>query len=111
MPCSPPMMLVSMAGQASFQTARRSGPSTMERSYRPVADEEGMRGAVAELVDFVIFTTSFSKQYRARKQAVAGRINRLLTRAIAVPIFALRLGGHSDLSACMTSTRAARAAG
>src|SRR5947207_997494 len=28
------MMLASIVGQASFQTAARSGPSTMERSYR-----------------------------------------------------------------------------
>src|SRR5687768_1892704 len=34
MPCRPPMMLVSMLGQAIFHTAERSGPSVMERSYR-----------------------------------------------------------------------------
>jgi hypothetical protein len=33
------MMFVSMVGHASFQTAERSGPSTMDRSYRPVADD------------------------------------------------------------------------
>jgi hypothetical protein len=32
MPWSPPMMLVTMVGQASFQTALGMGPSTMERS-------------------------------------------------------------------------------
>jgi hypothetical protein len=32
MPWSPPMTLVIMVGQASFQTAERSGPSTMDRS-------------------------------------------------------------------------------
>jgi hypothetical protein len=35
------MMLVSMAGQASFHTAERSGPSTMDRSYRGVAGARG----------------------------------------------------------------------
>src|ERR1700674_287359 len=30
---SPPMMLVSIVGQASFHTARPSGPSMMDRSY------------------------------------------------------------------------------
>src|SRR5512132_1856817 len=33
MPWRPPMMLVSIVGHASFQTAGASGPSTMERSY------------------------------------------------------------------------------
>src|SRR5262245_13274750 len=33
-PCSPPMMFVSMLGHAIFQTAGRKGPSTIERSYR-----------------------------------------------------------------------------
>jgi hypothetical protein len=31
------MMLVSIVGHASLQTARGRGPSTMERSYRPPA--------------------------------------------------------------------------
>ena len=31
-PCSPPMMFVSIVGHASFQTAGASGPSTIERS-------------------------------------------------------------------------------
>lgn len=34
MPWRPPIMFVSIVGQASFQTAGGSGPSTMERSYR-----------------------------------------------------------------------------
>jgi hypothetical protein len=38
------MMLVSIVGQASFQTVSRNGPSMMERSYRPAA---GARGAGA----------------------------------------------------------------
>jgi hypothetical protein len=33
MPWSPPMMFVSIVGQASFQTALRSGPSMIVRSY------------------------------------------------------------------------------
>jgi hypothetical protein len=32
MPCRPPITLVSIVGQAIFQTAERSGPSTMDRS-------------------------------------------------------------------------------
>jgi hypothetical protein len=32
MPCNPPMMLVSLVGQAIFHPAGRSGPSTIERS-------------------------------------------------------------------------------
>ncbi len=32
MPWSPPMMFVSIVGHAIFQTAGRSGPSTIERS-------------------------------------------------------------------------------
>jgi hypothetical protein len=32
MPCTPPTTFVSMVGHAIFQTAERSGPSTMERS-------------------------------------------------------------------------------
>src|ERR1043166_4582685 len=35
MPWTPPMTLVSIVGQAILHTARTSGPSTMERSYRP----------------------------------------------------------------------------
>ena len=31
-PCSPPMMFVSIVGHASFHTAGGSGPSTIERS-------------------------------------------------------------------------------
>jgi hypothetical protein len=38
-------MFVSMVGHASFQTAERSGPSTMDRSYRRVADEGGIEDA------------------------------------------------------------------
>src|SRR5689334_8938474 len=34
MPCRPPTMFVSIVGQAIFQTAGASGPSTIERSYR-----------------------------------------------------------------------------
>src|ERR1041385_4525703 len=34
-PWPPPMTLVSIVGQAILHTARPSGPSTMERSYRP----------------------------------------------------------------------------
>jgi hypothetical protein len=32
MPCNPPMMFVSIPGQAIFQTAGRSGPSTIDLS-------------------------------------------------------------------------------
>src|SRR6476659_5228493 len=35
----PPMMFVSIEGHAIFQTAKRSGPSTMDRSYRPVTGD------------------------------------------------------------------------
>jgi hypothetical protein len=35
-PWSPPIMFWSMVGQASFHTARRIGPSTMERSKRAI---------------------------------------------------------------------------
>ena len=41
------MMFVSILGQAIFQTAERSGPSTMDRSYRGMAEAEG-RGAADE---------------------------------------------------------------
>src|ERR1044071_4533131 len=34
MPCNPPIAFVSIVGQAIFQTAGCSGPSTMERSNR-----------------------------------------------------------------------------
>ena len=60
MPCSPPMMFVSIVGQAIFQTAERSGPSTMERSYREVAagcpaegseDDSSSARAVASVTD------------------------------------------------------------
>ena len=37
-------MLVSMVGHASFQTTGPSGPSMMDRSYRP-ADRAGAAGA------------------------------------------------------------------
>ena len=33
MPCTPPIMFVSIVGQASFQTVGTSGPSMIERSY------------------------------------------------------------------------------
>src|SRR4051812_26227845 len=33
MPWTPPMMFVSIVGQASFQTAGTIGPSTIDRSY------------------------------------------------------------------------------
>lgn len=42
------MMLVSMVGQAIFHTAERSGPSTMDRSYRPaVGGGGGVSGGAA----------------------------------------------------------------
>src|SRR5256885_3816369 len=39
------MMFVNMVGHASFQTAERSGPSTMDRSYRPVTGGAAMADA------------------------------------------------------------------
>src|SRR5688572_454183 len=50
-PCSPPMMFVSIVGHASFHTAGRSGPSTIDRSYRPAADAGGAVGAGAAVRD------------------------------------------------------------
>ena len=41
MPWSPPMMLVSIVGHASFQTAGPIGPSTRERSYFRVTGAAG----------------------------------------------------------------------
>jgi hypothetical protein len=52
-------MLVSMVGQASFQTAGRNGPSTMDRSYRLVVGGGGISGALAEPVDSALLTTPF----------------------------------------------------
>src|SRR3954471_3162799 len=54
-PCSPPTTLVSIVGQASFQTAGRSGPSTIDRSYflRPgfaSLSADAIDGAVAAAV-------------------------------------------------------------
>src|SRR3982074_2046192 len=57
MPCNPPTIFVSIVGHASFHTAGRSGPSTMERSYgrRPGRasalgpDSTGAAGATASL--------------------------------------------------------------
>jgi hypothetical protein len=40
-PWSPPMMLVSIVGHASFHTALRNGPSMIERSYRATAGAGG----------------------------------------------------------------------
>src|SRR5687767_6507715 len=45
-PCAPPMMLVSIVGHAIFQTARESGPDTIDRSYRPDGGA-GAAGAAA----------------------------------------------------------------
>ena len=45
MPCIPPTTLVSIVGQASFQTAAGRGPSTIERSYRVDGGGGGGGGA------------------------------------------------------------------
>src|SRR5215210_3878791 len=49
-PCSPPMMLVSIVGQAIFHTASRSGPSTIERSNRLAGAATGGAAAAAGCV-------------------------------------------------------------
>src|ERR1700694_5841841 len=54
MPWRPPMMFINIVGQASFQTAERSGPSTMDRSYRLAAGGLGARVALAALAEVEI---------------------------------------------------------
>src|SRR5438067_8258866 len=51
-PWIPPMMLVSIEGHAIFQTAAGSGPSTIDRSYRPIraAGDSGTAGPVVSTV-------------------------------------------------------------
>ena len=48
------MMFINIVGQASFQTAERSGPSTMDRSYRLAAGGLGARVALAALAEVEI---------------------------------------------------------
>src|SRR6266516_245238 len=64
MPWSPPMMLVSIVGHASFHTAGRSGPSIIERSY---FRRSGFPAAVAAGATGVVVTgavTSVNPCYR-----------------------------------------------
>src|SRR5215203_1010342 len=49
-PCSPPMMFVSIVGQASFHTAAPSGPSMIDRSKR-IEGRAALRGSAPAAAD------------------------------------------------------------
>jgi hypothetical protein len=58
-------MFVSIVGQAIFHTARRSGPSTIDRSYLRPVDPGGEAGRSASLagVDLLIASLCLSVSF------------------------------------------------
>ena len=67
------MMLVSIVGHASFQTADGSGPSTIDRSYRGGAD----RGPAAVGAGGAVGAADMSRNSRVRSREAQWRPGKL----------------------------------